>query len=283
MPLGVVWLAGSVAGCSHVEPDARPADCAGCHPDSSQVWTSSRHAVADDNPVYALSHAETARTHPDEAAWCTSCHRAGGVSCVDCHGPTPATCVDCHQMDLPSAFVDGRPVPSGTLGQSTVDEWTASAAGRAGRGCVDCHAPHAPAGGSDRDRVRETLDVHVVSEGTDLLATVTAFDLGHAFPTGDPFRRLSLTVCADLACARPVGRWVMERRLKRNDEGDWVVASDTRIPPPSEGTTGSASHRFEGVTARTWRLTYHLTDPGHAGELGDAARYVVATGRVEPR
>ena len=152
-----------------------------CHPSAVATWEDSLHAVAGTHPVFAISHAETAETLPDEAAWCTTCHAPEGVTCADCHGPEARSCVACHEMDLPSAFVEGRPVPSGTLAQSTASEGAISSAGRAGRACSDCHPPHADTHGSAPQRLRETLTVDVRAEAGSVVATIAATELGHAF------------------------------------------------------------------------------------------------------
>lgn len=148
-------------------------------------------------------------------------------------------------------------------------------------GCIDCHPAHHPVGGNDRDRVRAVISARVIADGDQVTATLTADEIGHAFPTGDPFRRLELTLCADLACAQPLIQTSLERRLKRTDDGGWTLDLDTRIPAPSVGLRGERTIRLDAPQARTWRLTMHLADPAHATDLGKQAAYVVETGTVE--
>ena len=118
-------------------------------------------------------------------------------------------------------------------------------------------------------------------DGDEVEATISVAKIGHAFPTGDPFRRLELSLCADLSCRRPVAQVQLERRLEQAVDGRWELALDTRVPAPAEGLDASRSFTVTAPEARAWLLVLHLTDPRHAADLGDRARYVVATGPVE--
>ncbi len=266
---------GVLTGCHPVPQDAQHTDCAGCHSEQVADWRQSRHAVAHSNPIFQRSWADT------REPWCLSCHLPDeGVTCATCHSGPAKTCADCHEFDLPRALPD---TPSGTLGQSTVSEWHASGAAAQNKGCIDCHSPHHPRGGHDRAWVRAVIDAQVTAEGDSVQATITASDIGHAFPTGDPFRRLLLTICADLFCARPTAQASPHRSLKRTEDGGWVLAQDTRIPAPATGLRSARTLRLHAPSARAWQLSLHLTDPAHAAELGDQAAYVVATGLVARR
>lgn len=257
--------------CEHVPSNSRPEDCTGCHSAASSEWSGSSHAHAFDNPVFQVSWSET------QAPWCLSCHLPdNGVTCATCHGPESKTCADCHEFDLPKELGGAA---SGTLGQSTVSEWMTSGAAKQELGCSDCHAPHR---GKDRQRVRAAIGAKVMSSDETVYATVTTADIGHAFPTGDPFRRLQLTVCADLVCQRPIARVELERRLKRTADGGWALANDTRVPAPTKGLNGTRTFELHAPDARSWRLVMHLTDPRHTQDLGELASYVVANGLVEP-
>lgn len=221
-----------------------------------------------------MSHAET------NSPWCLECHQADpdGVGCVSCHGPTARLCADCHQFDLP---VDLGGPSSGVAAQDTVAEWGRSTAKTRGEGCTDCHDPHRVRGGRDASLLRETLQVRVVRSATGVVATVTADGAGHAVPTGDPFRRLRLVVCADLACTVPRGEAWLQRRLERAPDRSWVVSTDTRIPPPTTGRTAWRTLEVPVQGARSWRLYYHLADPRHEALLVDDAVRLIESGLVE--
>lgn len=265
-------------GCApHVPPTADPAGCAGCHDAETAAWAVSSHADAFTGPLFTRSWAET------RAAWCLDCHGPEhGVGCATCHGPDARDCVDCHGFELPAEIDERGHVArgSGVLAQTTVAEWRAS--GWADAPCASCHPAHGDPVDA-RARLRAALGVTVRVEGELARATFTARRVGHALPTGDPFRRLELVLCADLACARPIASTSMSRRLERTDDGAWREASDTRIPPPTDRGDAVLERVLRAPGARTWRLIAHLADPRHTPELGDRARYVVATGRVEPR
>lgn len=261
---------GLLLACGHPRAGGDPATCARCHAAEAQAWSNSRHAAAFDNEVFQRSWSET------RSPWCLSCHHRRGVSCGVCHGEGARDCASCHQFDLPTE-IGGS--PSGTPGQDTLGEWRRSTAGRQGRSCISCHDPHTAPGGHDRAWIRDALTAHVVAIEGGVRATVTAREVGHAVPTGDPFRRLVLTVCADLACDRPVARRILARRLIRDEAGRWVLDRDTRLPPPTEGYTTSKTLILP-VDAVAWRLTSHLADPAHEQDLD--ATFLVASGLVLP-
>ena len=266
-------LAVLLASCHTVPDHSRHSDCVECHSPQVEEWLGSRHAVAYENETFQRSWAE------EQDPWCLTCHLPDdGVTCATCHGLERKTCADCHEFDLPRELPG---TPSGTLAQSTVSEWRGSGAAAQRMGCVDCHPAHHPIGGNDRERVREVISATVVAHGDRVIATLTADEIGHAFPTGDPFRRLELTLCADLACAQPLTQISLERRLERTEDGGWAVDQDTRIPAPTEGLRGTRTIHLNAPQARAWRLTMHLADPAHAADLSGHAAYVVDTGTVE--
>lgn len=161
-----------------------------------------------------------------------------GVSCVVCHlrdgevlsarpahpeSPHPirtdptfgteAACASCHDFSTP-AFVDGRLVVSDEPMQATLQEWRAwrATTGRT-EDCTDCHMPegdHRMPGVHDRERVRGAIEVAVDGPPSARVLVVAAVDVGHAVPTGDLFRHVSVEVQApgavDWATLRVLGR-----------------------------------------------------------------------------
>jgi hypothetical protein len=113
--------------------------------------------------------------------------------------------------------------------QDTYDEWHASKAGREGRPCVACH-DHASAGGHDPAFVAGALEVKVRRFGGHVTAIVSARNVGHAVPTGDPFRALV---------------------LKLGDRQRRV-----RVPPD-----GEVQLDFGESDASVWQLTYSHAEP----------------------
>lgn len=77
--------------------------------------------------------------------------------------------------------------------QTTMTEHAASKF--ADRSCADCHMPaHDHAFGSTRDdaAIRGALSVVARREGDALVLELAPHEVGHAFPTGDLFRRVEL-------------------------------------------------------------------------------------------
>lgn len=214
-------VAPSRAASVATAPSATAAACETCHAAIAGEWRASFHRTAFTDATFQAS---LALEEPKEHAFCTRCHapaataeaRGGvavGVDCVACHASAHAnasasahananasTCGGCHEF----TFDDGRP----DLVQETVSEHAASI--YAGVECAECHMPvhdghkdhrfvsgHAPA------RIARAVHVDVAREGAgangkaSTLRVVIRVDAGHAFPTGDMFRRARLVLFAE--------------------------------------------------------------------------------------
>lgn len=160
---------------------------------------------------------------PDPAAEaigvaCVTCHWAGPDAVLAAPGPTtaaaraahrvvesidmagPAACADCHEFPFPDQALRARPA----FMQRTAAEHRASWA--ADYACADCHMPwvDAPGGGHRSHRFDGSrspaaaalaLGVAATRRGPDTVdITLTPGAAGHAFPTGDLFRRLEVRV-----------------------------------------------------------------------------------------
>ena len=204
------------------------ADCQACHSMAAEQWARSRHHAAFTNADFQRSYGREplpfcrechapglvrAEPLPGTEA------EALGIGCMDCHGgeativtgpggaevqaPHPLTriadfgtrsCARCHEFEFPR----GSQRPAGTMMQTTMREHRASAF--ADRRCSDCHMPPAADGGHDhalastRDpaALRRALTVRATREGNALIVVIETREVGHAFPTGDLFRRLAL-------------------------------------------------------------------------------------------
>ena len=202
---------------------ATAAACEGCHAAIASEWRASFHRTAFSDATFQES---LALEEPKEHAFCTRCHApaatagrdgtAAGVDCVACHAGVHvgagaaagagaragagagAGCAGCHQF----TFDDGRP----DLVQETVSEHAASS--YADVGCAECHmgardghkdhrfvSGHAPAA------ISRAVHVEVAREGgggrAEAVRLLIRVDAGHAFPTGDMFRRARLLVFAE--------------------------------------------------------------------------------------
>lgn len=192
-------------------------------------WRQSLHARAHTDPVYQRAfaieplpfcqgcHAPEADPNqpvPESAAQL-------GVACVTCHvlgdqiaaarsdrargsAPHPvlrdarlegsAACANCHEFAFPDSSARVRP----ELMQSTVTEHARS--NERDESCADCHMPrtesghlsHAFPGGNDTRLVRSALLVAARRTPSGARIRLTPRRTGHAFPTGDLFRRLEV-------------------------------------------------------------------------------------------
>jgi hypothetical protein len=209
---------------------------------------------------------------------------------------TAAACARCHQFDFPQ--------PQKALMQGTGDEHRASP--YASSSCQQCHMPAVigAAGKSHRSH-----DFRVIGDAVRLRSAVTArawqaeeqtvvvslatARVGHAFPTGDMFRRLE--VRARVAGeggeggvkATPV---VLARRFvmvpgpggpQRKQTGD------DRLP--ASGEAREVRLRFaEGLAGRAvrWEVVYQRMDAGMAATFGidpAADEVIVAEGVLPPK
>lgn len=278
------------------------ADCQACHPEVATEWARSRHHVAFTNADFQRSFAREplafcrdchaparlrARPLPGDEA------EALGVGCIDCHGEGPTirtgpgvapvqaphllersadfgtrSCARCHEFGFPAASRR----PAGSMMQTTMREHLASA--HADRGCDACHLPrrgegrdHSLAGTRDPDALRRALAVTATREGNDLLISIAPRDIGHAFPTGDLFRRLALHAELHAGGERVAAttRYLARHFVARRRE-DGTLDPAFAWPEPDD--------RLRGPT--TIRLTL---DPGARGEL----RWWIDLERVDAR
>jgi hypothetical protein len=210
-------LAHEVAPATWV-PDAD--ECGQCHEAIAEQWARSRHHAAFTNPDFARSFAR------EPLDFCRDCHAPAlprlaaseaehlGVGCIDCHfdgetllasgastqpsaaphalrrSPDFATqsCARCHEFDFPA-----QSFRRGSMMQTTMREHRASA--HSDRACADCHmrdGDHEFASTREPETMRRAVSITARREGDALVLTLTPVEVGHAFPTGDLFRRLEL-------------------------------------------------------------------------------------------
>ena len=109
-----------------------------------------------------------------------------------------AACAGCHEFEFPDRSARHTP----ELMQSTVTEHARSS--QRDQTCASCHMPltadgtaphrsHAFLGGHDAALVRTAVTVRAERSAEGARVTLTPRQLGHAFPTGDLFRRLEVS------------------------------------------------------------------------------------------
>ncbi len=261
--------------------------CEGCHVEVAAEWRGSQHHTAFTDASFTAAH----RREP--AAFCRECHAPEadprrlpppalarlGVGCVTCHVPgdvvlaAPRTdlagetaphpvrrdprfagvdaCARCHEF----AFADGD-----ALMQSTVSEHRASA--HAEEPCAACHMPvvgarrrgHTFAASRDPVMLQRALVVAAARDGEQVTLRLAPGAVGHAFPTGDLFRRLRVTVEVVDERGVPQAREVRDLARHFDERGDLV--RDDRV-----GVAGPVELRIDlGPAARgaeiRWRVEH---------------------------
>lgn len=210
------------------------AACEACHVEVAREWRGSLHQRADLEPAYRRAfaieplpfcrschapEAVPALEEPPEVAelgvGCVSCHLTGDDDRVlasprvhaapesaphpvvrDARFATASACAGCHEFAFPG--LRGGDVAE--LMQSTVREHAASAS--SDRSCADCHMPtlegtrrsHAFVASRSEEIVRSAVDVEVVRLDDRVRVVLRPKVSGHAFPTGDLFRRVEIAV-----------------------------------------------------------------------------------------
>lgn len=308
---------------------AENARCEGCHEDVAAEWRGSLHQRSWEDPVFLAAysieplafcrgcHAPEADPErpPDAAA------RAVGVGCVTCHtasldvagGPplpagaaaphpigadpalaTTAACAGCHEFDFPRR--------EGALMQGTLSEHRASP--YSNTVCQSCHmkatsrARGAP-GKSHRFGVLdepEVLRAAVSAEAfprTDrsIVVRLRAAEVGHAFPTGDMFRRLEVRARVQGAGGEPIRApsVVLERVFRvhvgKNGITDRAEVRDDRVP--ASGAPRDVVVVFPedvGGRAVRWEVAYRRMGPTLAASFGldlEDDEVIVARGTLD--
>lgn len=266
-------------------------------------------------------------------AFCRGCHaplsdasrepdalgRAEGVSCAQCHArarehlatrglaradtaaPDAIRCGRCHQFAFPVDRGEGAAIwHSPNPMQNTVREWAASTARARGDECTSCHATeeHGIDGVSQRAFVASALRVRVSATRLrgrwSVVAQVRPAAVGHAFPTGDLYRRGRLVAWVDGDASSERER-VFARRFEvapmRDDLGEVVFARreryDARVAPPGDDADDIVTLT---VTSRSsaplrWRFEHWRTTPEIAARQGlrdEVVRTVLFEGSVAP-
>jgi hypothetical protein len=298
-------------------------ECASCHVEIADEWRASLHRQAWIDPVfqkaYAIEpvafcrgcHAPEANpaAAPSEAAQavgvgCTTCHVQGetivGASAsaagraphgvfADARLATRQACAACHQFNFP-----GERLPM----QDTLNEHAASSF--ASTECQACHMPMVapkdkkPGSKPHKSHAFQVIgDPSMIRRAAKLSAarlsarkieiTVAAGDVGHAFPTGDMFRRLEVRAEAIrasgevIAKADPVtlGRTFTDRPRDRDKSLMFafhrVEAEDSRVPPPGAGPARIVQLSFKqpvGAARVRWRVAYQRMGTAMAASFG---------------
>ena len=308
--------------------------CERCHTDIASEWRRSMHRDAWLDPVFQHAYSVEPNAfcrgchapEADPAAFPGAEPQTIGVGCVTCHvhegrvvgaharsgreapGAHPVeavaqlagvgACASCHQFDFPRT--PGQPM------QDTVREHASS--GHADTPCQGCHMPSVQAADGTRHRshdfrvfgdpemIRRAARVDTQRVDSRVVEVrIGAAEGGHAFPTGDMFRRLevrAVAVDADgevLAKAEPVH--LARRFADRAAESDGssthrVERDDTRVPPGGARTVQLRFDRDVGGLEVRWSVAYQRMSDAMAASFGveqPRDEVIVDSGRLGPR
>lgn len=289
---GTLVAACLVAGCAGLshrapkEPEAptarREAGCATCHAEEAREWEGSLHHASFSDGDFQKSFAV------EPLDFCFSCHApqatsrsdvagaARGVGCASCHrtvhpaahGSTARaeagrSCDGCHEFSFPD-----RAEPM----QKTVTEHRN---GSLGKSCVDCHMRPRKGGldhrfwtARDPDLLRRSLAVdRARMQGGAVELALRTVDVGHAFPTGDLFRRIVVRVWTEDARGTITSddETILGRRFDHRHTGmggslevrdDRIFGTRTvRVPVPPEAVRAAVRIRYERVAVDTPQMT----------------------------
>ncbi len=217
-----------------------------------------------------------------EGVTCAVCHVRGGRLVVAEPSPAhpdavvdpalrdPALCGACHDFPFAAAGPRGTVLTDDPM-QATLAEWRAWAEAGGRETCADCHLPggrHTFRGAHDQVFLRDALSVRPVDGGLVLASR----GVGHALPTGDLFRHLTVEVLRGET-------WEEVARIGRTFR-TWYDAAldlerkgsdgDTRLFPGEE-------RRVDLPPGAAWRVRYHYGSAldERRGRLPDDALFVV--------
>ncbi len=312
-----------------LDPLAENQRCAGCHVEIAAEWRASQHRTAFSDPTFqhALAIEPTAfcrGCHAPEDPDATDPEGAQtlGIGCVTCHlagdrvlaAPregwvfpphaversaafaTVAACAGCHEFSFGDD--ERREAPLGM--QRTVTEHATSE--HADKSCADCHMPKNSSGrrshafASTRDPQSHQRAVIASAERTSassLRVRLRTSGVGHAYPTGDLFRRVAVTAevlgpdYQQVASAQAfLGRRFATGR-DREDRPIRVEVSDNRVgmEPGKERVVELDLGKVAVGKPITFRVT--LDRVLHANDHEEATavvpdRVVLASGEVPP-
>jgi len=233
--------------------------------------------------------------------------QAIGVGCVTCHGAgghvvgprpapatalhpvladarlrTPAACASCHQFDFPLDAHQIVPEPM----QDTVAEHAVSTA--AATPCQGCHMPSVPNEDdpgrhkshaftvlADPARIKSAVKVSArrLDAGHAEISLV-ADRVGHAFPTGDMFRRVEVSVDSLDARGRVLQHdtailarsFVDVTGIDNTLQRIW--AEDTRVPAPGKGARVVVLRVAPSAVTTRYRVVYQRMSTPMAAAFG---------------
>ncbi|MBK8257935.1 MAG: hypothetical protein IPK82_35380 [Polyangiaceae bacterium] len=303
----------------------RNAECEACHPVEAAEWRASLHKRADTEPTYRRAfdieplpfcrscHAPEADPNEPESTQLA----ALGVGCVTCHitngeilaapwtqsyPPPPAphavarepqfttasACANCHEFGFP-----------GTRGMEMHEKMQATITENAllstpARPCAECHMSAGTRGqkshtfSASRDPVAMARAVIVEAERVSMSTVhirLIPGEVGHAFPTGDLFRRVEVAVEVegpDHMSLNSEYRYLTRHFEPRRHGAGRQLVRDDRILGKAVTLTFNLGEAAEGRSI-TYRVSYQRVEHPNGVDESDAVvdgELVLAHGRL---
>ncbi len=311
---------GELPGPAPLRPRAdfftKNAECEACHQEIAAEWRSSRHQAAFSNAEFQLAFSA------EPTAFCRDCHAPEsatfasaqadelGVGCITCHlrgdavlaAPSDRSflhaphrlersaafagsggCAGCHEF----SFGDDHRRSAPQMMQRTVSEHRAS--GVAER-CADCHMPrgsHSFASTRDPEAHRRALSIRAErTSPTALALSITPQGVGHAYPTGDLFRRVVVHAEArgDDYQLRAEKRAFLARRFQDlpDAQGEPVrtEVEDTRIEAKPDGSATRVELDL-GPAAKAARIVWRVSLERVQAQHDHREEHALVADRVE--
>lgn len=252
------------------------ANCSGCHMREHQDWMNSRHRVSYTNQNFFEGHIrenqdrclhchaplaeqqKELKREPNiklahEGVNCASCHiREGKVFGSVFHGSekshalkNPKFCAGCHEFNI-NGVKDGVIHLTPVNAQDTYSQWLGYKKAGGKKTCQECHMPEGRHlfQGAHAQNV-SPLIVTFTSRG---VMKISLKGIGHHYPSGDVFRRITLEVKAGSSF-----EVIRSFTRKYVMEGGFRIASDTTLKPfePVEV-------KVKGPFPLRYRFVYHF-------------------------
>jgi hypothetical protein len=276
---------GLVAMTAPVSTPTQAQACGDCHGAAFESWRTSAHALAATNPIYQAGF----RVEPRR--FCVDCHTSAashaeeGIACLSCHAGRegrspagghvvalraraelrdPALCRDCHEFATP-AFEGAEVRMTDLPMQRTYSEWLAYREAGGAETCQSCHMPggdHTMRGAHDVELLRGSLAVTSSVDARGARLTLTSVGVGHALPSGDLFRHLTVEVRPAGDAPESEDAWRVVDRMGRTfetrlDRGTLqaykVETANTVLVPGVPRIVRLPPTRGELI----WRVRYH--------------------------
>lgn len=298
------------------------AECERCHLAEAADWRASLHRMSELEPAYQRAFAiepmpfcrgchapeadprrETPRELAELGVGCVSCHvtDGGAVLGVPREDARPAphvvardprfaesgACAGCHEFAFPAMLARGE----GALMQATVTEHVQSNFAQVS--CADCHMPwqsgrrrHDFQSSRSPEVLQGALRVTARRSATSVQLELASVNVGHAFPTGDLFRRIEVSAEAVGPEQSSLGLqtvWLKRHFAPGTGHGRVLTLDDRLFDEPRriEFALGDVAKEREVV----WRVAYQRVAQPNGFDESSApieGEIELASGRLLP-